>query len=115
MERRCHQHPPAPPGAVRRLPRPRLFARERVASFSDVLVHRRGGAALEAWVQWAEACALPALRGYATGLRSGWDAVAAGVTHTWSSGQAGGQGVMLDQNDQTSNVWTSEPRPAPHL
>ncbi|WP_131802184.1 transposase [Parafrankia soli] len=76
---------------MRPLPRPRLSARERVAAFVDVLVHRRGGAALEAWVQRAEACALPELRGYATGLRSDWDAVAAGVTHAWSSGQVEGQ------------------------
>lgn len=65
--------------------------RELVASFADVLVHRRGGAALEAWAQRAEACALPELRGYATGLRADWDAVTAGVTHAWSSGQVEGQ------------------------
>ncbi|MEX5711375.1 ISL3 family transposase [Parafrankia sp. FMc6] len=65
-------------------------ARELVASFADMLVHRRGGAALQAWVQRAEASALPELRGYATGLRADWDAVAAGVTHAWSSGQVEG-------------------------
>ncbi|MEX5638143.1 transposase, partial [Parafrankia sp. FMc2] len=67
------------------------LARDLVASFADLLVHRRGLEALESWAGRAEASPLPELRGYASGLRADWDAVAAGFTLPWSSGQVEGQ------------------------
>nr|WP_303392129.1 transposase [Kitasatospora sp. NA04385] len=63
---------------------------ELVARFASILVHRRGLEELEQWTADAQAGGLPELRGFATGLRKGWDAVTAGLTLRWNSGPVEG-------------------------
>jgi len=55
------------------------------------LIRERDGAALEPWLQAAEASPVPELRTFAAGLRRDHPAVAAALAHPWSSGQVEGQ------------------------
>ena len=48
------------------------------------------GEKLDGWLQEAEACAAPALRNFAAGLRKDLAAVRAGLTETWSNGPVEG-------------------------
>jgi transposase len=57
--------------------------------FNNLVRHRRGDQ-LEAWINHAEHRPFPEIRGFATGLRSDFDAVKAGLTHHWSSGAVEG-------------------------
>jgi hypothetical protein len=58
-----------------------------VAAFAKILAGRHGAAALDAWLATAEAApAQPELASFALGIRMDHDAVAAGLTHPWSSG-----------------------------
>ncbi|WP_042433950.1 ISL3 family transposase [Streptacidiphilus anmyonensis] len=70
---------------------PDLDAAHRlIGRFADMLVNRTGREKLEPWVADAEASPLPELRRFATGLRRDWDAVMAGLSTEWSSGQVEG-------------------------
>ena len=55
------------------------------------MARERGGECLDAWLEAAEACETPALGRFAKGLRTDYDAVGAGLTEEWSSGQTEGQ------------------------
>jgi transposase len=63
--------------------------RQLAHGFAD-LVRNRGGDRLTAWTQQAEQSTITDIRSFATGLRKDWDAVAAGLTTTWSSGAVEG-------------------------
>ncbi|MEU0990661.1 transposase [Streptomyces sp. NPDC005953] len=65
-------------------------ARELIARFASILVHRRGQEDLEQWTTDAQASRLQELRGFATGLRKDWDADMAGLTLRWNSGPVEG-------------------------
>lgn len=65
-------------------------AHQLIGRFAGILVNRTGGEKLEPWVADAEASTLPELRKFATGLRRDWDAVMAGLSTEWSSGQVEG-------------------------
>jgi len=55
------------------------------------MVHDRDRAALDGWLQAAEASVARELRAFATHLRRDLAAVKAALTHAWSSGQVEGQ------------------------
>jgi transposase len=55
-----------------------------------MLVRERGGDRLDAWLAEADACAVPALQRFATGLRADVEAVRAGLTEVWSNGPTEG-------------------------
>jgi len=57
--------------------------------FAAMLRERRGER-LDAWLAEAEACPVPALRRFATGLRGDLDAVRAGLSEPWSNGPTEG-------------------------
>jgi transposase len=61
-----------------------------VGRFAEMLVGRRGKDKLAGWVHDAEHSALPELRTFAAGLGKDWDAVTAGLTLDWNSGQVEG-------------------------
>ena len=65
-------------------------AHQLIGRFAGILVNRTGGEKVEPWVADAEASTLPELRKFATGLRRDWDAVMAGLSTEWSSGQVEG-------------------------
>jgi hypothetical protein len=54
------------------------------------LVRERGGDRVDAWLAAADACAVPALQRFATGLRADFEAVRAGLTEQWSNGPTEG-------------------------
>jgi len=54
------------------------------------LVRERGGDRLDAWLAEADACAVPALQRFATGLRAELEAVRAVLTEAWSNGPTEG-------------------------
>ena len=54
------------------------------------LVRQPGGEQLEAWIDQAVRSSFADVRGFATGLRSDFDAVRAGLTQQWSSGAVEG-------------------------
>ena len=54
------------------------------------MLRERGGERLDAWLAEAEACPVPALRRFATGLRGDLDAVRAGLSEPWSNGPTEG-------------------------
>lgn len=54
------------------------------------MVRERGGDRRDAWLAEAEACAVPASRRFATGLRADLGAVRAGLTAKWSNGPTEG-------------------------
>jgi transposase len=56
----------------------------------NTLVRQRGGHRLEAWINQAARSGFSEIRGFATGLRSDFDAVKAGLTQHWSSGAVEG-------------------------
>lgn len=55
-----------------------------------VMLRERRGERLDAWLAEAEACPVPALRRFATGLRGDLDAVRAGLSEPWSNGPTEG-------------------------
>jgi transposase len=58
-----------------------------VTAFAKILAGRHGATALDAWLATAEATpAQPELASFALGIRMDHDAVAAALTHPWSSG-----------------------------
>ena len=65
-------------------------AHQLVRAFASLL-HERRGADLDVWVGEAEASGIAEVRAFAAGLRRDWDAVVAGLTLDWSSGQVEGQ------------------------
>jgi transposase len=67
-----------------------------VGRFAEMLVGRRGEDKLAGWVHDAERSALPELRTFATGLGKDWDAVTAGLTLDWSSGQVEGHESRIE-------------------
>jgi len=58
-------------------------------AFAAMLRERRGER-LDAWLAEAEACPVPALRRFASGLRGDLDAVRAGLSQPWSNGPTEG-------------------------
>lgn len=54
------------------------------------LARERGGGGVDAWLAEAEGAEVPALRGFAKGLRADLDAVRAGLTEVWSNGATEG-------------------------
>lgn len=65
-------------------------AHQLIGRFAEMLVSRTGDEKLEPWVTDTETSTLPELRRFATGLRRDWDAVMAGLSTEWSSGQVEG-------------------------
>ncbi|WP_268240629.1 transposase [Streptomyces camponoticapitis] len=55
------------------------------------LIHEHRGEDLREWIEQVRQHDLPALRQFADGLLHDWDAVVAGLSSTWSSGQVEGQ------------------------
>lgn len=53
-------------------------------------MRERGGDRLEAWINQAVDSSYSEVRGFATGLRSDFDAVRAGLTQQWNSGAVEG-------------------------
>ncbi len=77
------------------------------------LMHERRGDGLPAWIEQVRSHNLPHLHQFADGLERDKDAVIAGLSSHWSSGQvvkAGHQG----QTPQTGWLRPSQPRPPPH-
>jgi transposase len=70
---------------------PALAAVEALARDFQALVRQRDVAALDDWLQRAEASDAPELRGFAEGIRADYAAVAASLTLEWSQGQVEGQ------------------------
>lgn len=64
--------------------------RHLIRRFGVILTSRAGEAKLREWVADTQAGTSPELRGFATGLLSDWNAVAAAVTMRWSSGTVEG-------------------------
>ncbi|MFV2022846.1 transposase [Micromonospora sp. LOL_023] len=62
-----------------------------VLAFAKMLANLTGREDLDAWINDARADDLPHLRQFADGLRTDYDAVLAGLSTTWSSGQVEGQ------------------------
>ncbi len=54
------------------------------------MVRELEGEKLNGWLEGAEACAAPAMRSFAAGLRKDLAAVRAGLTETWSNGSVEG-------------------------
>ncbi len=54
------------------------------------LVRERRGEQFPNWVEKAQACNVPELRSFASGLRKDWYAVTAGLTLHWNSGPVEG-------------------------
>ncbi len=67
-----------------------LAAAYRLTQAFATLVRERGGDRLDDWLAEADACAVPALQRFATGLRADLDAVRAGLTEVWSNGPTEG-------------------------
>ncbi|MFE9046488.1 ISL3 family transposase, partial [Streptomyces sp. NPDC007818] len=63
---------------------------EHVRGFGSLMRERRGED-LEGWIDQVGTHDLPALQQFAGGLLRDWDAVVAGLSSTWSSGQVEGQ------------------------
>ncbi|WP_438818640.1 ISL3 family transposase [Streptomyces venezuelae] len=63
---------------------------ERVRGFG-LLMDEHDGDCLERWIEQVRRYDLPAIRQFADGLLRDWDAVVAGLSSTWSSGQVEGQ------------------------
>jgi transposase len=74
-----------------RLGCPALAAVEALAHDFQTLMRQRDIAALDDWLQHAEASDAPELRGFAAGIRADYAAVAASLTLEWSQGQVEGQ------------------------
>jgi len=55
------------------------------------LLRERQASGLESWLQRAEASGIPALKGFAQGLRRDYAAVAAAFSLEWSQGPTEGQ------------------------
>lgn len=70
---------------------PTLAAVEALARDFQTLVRQHDVAALDHWLQRAEATEAPALGGFAEGIRADRAAVEAGLTLAWSQGQVEGQ------------------------
>jgi transposase len=83
------------------------FSRQLCESNADItmvhdLIHtfqqtirERQADALRAWLEQAEHCAVPTMRGFAAGLRQDYAAVAAAMEQVWSTGQVEGQITKL--------------------
>jgi hypothetical protein len=69
---------------------PDLDALTTLAHGFNHLVRERRGHQLEAWINHADTCSFPEIRGFAAGLLSDFDAVRAGLTQPWSSGAVEG-------------------------
>jgi transposase len=59
------------------------------------MIRERQADALPAWLEQAEQCAVPTMRGFAAGLRQDYAAVAAAMEQVWSNGQVEGQITKL--------------------
>jgi transposase len=59
------------------------------------MIRQRQVHALPAWLGQAEQCAVPEMRGFATGLGQDYAAVAAAMEQVWSNGQVEGQITRL--------------------
>ena len=66
-------------------------AGEHVRSFAKMLTNLTGHQHLSEWIGNVRADDLPHLRQFADGLRTDYDAVLAGLSTSWSSGQVEGQ------------------------
>lgn len=66
-----------------------------VARFSQITSGRLGPAALDAWLDAAEADDQPALHHFTAGIRRDYHAVASAVTQTWTSGPVEGHVCRL--------------------
>ncbi len=62
----------------------------RLTQAFAAMVRERGGDRLDGWLTEADACAVPALQRFATGLRADLEAVRAGLTEQWSNGPTEG-------------------------
>ncbi|MEU7260438.1 transposase [Streptomyces rimosus] len=69
---------------------PELAATGHVRGFAAIMRERRGDR-LPEWISSAAAGPLPHIRQFAEGLNSDFDAITAGLSSTWSSGQCEGQ------------------------
>lgn len=69
---------------------PDLAALTALAHGFNTLVRHRRGADLETWIDRAARGLFPEIRGFATGLRSDFDAVRAGLSQHWNSGAVEG-------------------------
>ncbi len=74
-----------------------LAAVQTLARDFQMLLRQHDVAALEAWLQRAEASDAPELRGFAEGIRADYAAVAAGLTLERSQGQVEGQVNRLNE------------------
>jgi transposase len=59
------------------------------------MIRERQADALPAWLEQAEQCAVPVMRGFAASLRQDCAAVAAAMKQRWSNGQVEGQITRL--------------------
>jgi transposase len=59
------------------------------------MIKERKGSCLQDWMRRAEHSGLPALKGFARGLRRDYAAVAAALSSPWSQGQVEGQITRL--------------------
>lgn len=74
---------------------PVIAAAVDVAEDVLVMLRRREGARLEAWLTTAEASGVEELKRFAGKLRTDQDAVQAGLTLSWSNGQTEGHVTKL--------------------
>jgi transposase len=86
--------------------------RELVGGFAEILTQRQGDE-LPAWMDQVEQIGSAALRSFVAGLRTDLDAVTAGLTLHWSSGQVEGTVNRNFKDAQTTDVWPRRPGPAP--
>ena len=68
--------------------------RDRMQAFQQ-LIRERQADVLPAWLEQAEQCAVPVMRGFAASLRQDYAAVAAAMEQVWSNGQVEGQITRL--------------------
>ncbi|MGC4851889.1 ISL3 family transposase [Micromonospora sp. DT4] len=66
-------------------------AGQHVRTFAKMLTNLAGHEDLSEWIDNVPANGLPHLRRFADGLRTDYDAVLAGLSTSWSSGQVEGQ------------------------
>lgn len=86
-------------------------AATHVRDFAAML-HDRRSDLLPDWIMRVLADDLPALHSLVTGLRRDQDAVVAGLSSSWSSGQVEGH-VTRIKLLKRKGLWPSQPRPAP--
>ncbi|WP_327380567.1 DesA/ISL3 alpha bundle tail domain-containing protein [Streptomyces sp. NBC_01207] len=87
-----------------RAARPELdTAVEYVRTFANLMHDRRGQGLLD-WVEQVHDSDLPSLQQFARGLLRDQDAVVAGLSSTWSSGQVEPQPRRIDEQPRTSDA-----------